>query len=267
VIHYLVLNTLEVFPEGWEGVSVGHAIAAINARNYTPTASVTALFISLGVAAWAQALERRDAAFMRALVWASVAAAALITVAHSDATDMLALKLTLLVASLVGVHWTLRGSAAKPALAWRAAALAALAAALLIRPFFWYPTRWNDRREEAVSALVQLVREQHPRLVVQDLASSLEVFGGLRDVDAIWTWALDFPKRVAEAGTGSVIVLEVDDHGAPLPRYPRALQETLDSCCVVVTHFDSAPPTPWIGAIDRLAARNAPVHWVAYRIR
>lgn len=267
-IHYLLLNTLEVFPEGWEGVPSGHAVAAINARNYTPTAPVATLFMALGVAAWVRARSTREPRFLRVLGTAGSVVCLAIVAGQWNAHDMLVLELALLALSLAVAAFALRGwhagAATRP---WCWVAAAALAAALLIRPFFWYPTRWNDRRSEAVAALAQLVGEQRPALVVQDIASSLEVFGRLRGVDATWSWAMHFPAQLSAANAGTLVVVEVDATGQLLGRYPATLRAELASRCDELERFDSEPTAPWLRAVDRLASRNQPLHWVAYRVR
>jgi hypothetical protein len=142
-----------------------------------------------------------------------------------------------------------------------------LAAALLIRPFFWYPTRWNDRREQSVVALVDLIRVRQPAVVIQDIASALEVFGQLRAVAASWCWAHDFQQRVAAAPHGALVVLETDPRGQPLARYPQGLLTTLTHSCAPVAQFASPPGPAWLHVVDRIAARNRAVHWTACRMR
>src|SRR5690606_33326320 len=60
-IHFFLLNTVAVYPRDWYGAPSGHAVAAINPRNYSPTAPLTALFAAFGLLAVLQRTASRTA--------------------------------------------------------------------------------------------------------------------------------------------------------------------------------------------------------------
>jgi hypothetical protein len=149
-----------------------------------------------------------------------------------------------------------------PATLWNSAALVCLFGTVVIRPFFWYPTRWNDQREQAIEALAVVIREREPAVTVQDIAAALEFLGHLRS-DATWTWPNEFPQRILAAAGPTLLVVEVDASGKPLTRYPSAVSACLTDAAEVA-QFESPKQPNWVAAIDRLSARNHPVHWRAY---
>ncbi len=271
-IHYLLLNSLAVFPRGWYGLPSGHAIAAVNARNYTPTAPIAAVFVALGVAAWVNARQNRP----RFAVLASVAAAATacaIAFGRIVTGSLRVLELSLLALMLLVLLLTSRLRLRyDPYDIWKFAALVTLGSSLLIRPFFWYPTRWNDRRAASIQALSTMVRKEGPARVIQDLASSLGVFGNLQGVDATWTYPHEFSRRLEDAPPNTILVLELDANGKPLPRYPVELRAQISGAphsvgrrFEVVGRFDSPAQPSWLTLVDRVASANAPVHWLALR--
>jgi hypothetical protein len=246
--HYATLNVLDVFPNGVEGVPRGHAVAAINARNYSCTAPIATLFICLGIARWHTARRR-------ALGWALACSAAALVLGRIGSPALLALD-----CALIGL---LFGCMRQPERAWKLAAISCMAGALLVRPFFWYPTRWNDQRALAIAALAARARTAAPARIVQDVASALAFFGQLRGIDADWTWPTAFPARLEQAPNPSWLVTEVDPSGSLLTRYPSELRVCMDE---PLAGYDSPVEPAWLNAIDRLAGRNRPVHWRAYTV-
>lgn len=275
-IHYLLLNTLVVFPKGWLGLPDGHAVAAVNARNYTPTAPVVAVFIALGVSLWVQSAPE----FRRLFVHSMLVSAIAIVLGRYGAWGQLALDLCLLglmSAVVLGTNRTREHWA--PGRFWTIAAAATLAGAFLVRPFFWYPTLWNDKRAASVEALLELVRRERPQRVVQDLASAPEVYGGLQGVDASWTYPHLFLEQAVRGRPPTLLVVETNAAGRPVERYPEALVQQVRQAALgepdasrkmlqlqLVSRFSSPPQAAWLAFVDRLAAKNAPVHWAAYRI-
>ena len=249
--HYALLDVLDVFPRGVEGVPLGHAVAAINPRNYTSSAPLVAVCCGSGLA---YRLEAGSVA-RRPLMAAALLSAAVIV--NGDIAQPVALlRDSALLASSIAVL----GFRA-PARAWQAWALASVTAALIMRPGFGYPTRWNDRRAASIDALAQLARDRHPARLIQDLASSLEHYAGLQGVDADWIWPRDFATRMNDE---SVVVIEVDAEQHALARYPANLSACLTPRALVAAYDSPAQPS-WLSLIDRVVARNAAVHWRAYR--
>ena len=246
--HYATLNFLDVFPKGVEGVPKGHAVAAINARNYSCSAPLAALFMCLGIELRAR----------RLLLWATAVAACAFVLARLASPGRLAFDLPVL--ALAVVAWLKVRTEQR----WKVAAIGCMVAALLIRPFFWYPTRWNDQRALAIEALAQRARAQNPARIVQDVASALVFFGELRATDATWSWPNEFPDRLRSAPEPSWLVTEVDAAGTLLTRYPSELRACTPGSPLAA--FDSPHVPSWLAAVDRLAGRNAPVHWRAYPV-
>ncbi len=223
VTHYVLLNSLAVFPRGWYGLPNGHAIAAANARNYTPSAPIATLFVALGVAALVNAIQRQN----RARFAISASIAALVT-AYAIAWGgmvtgpLRVLDLSLLTLTLVVLLLTLRVRLrCEPYTIWKFAALVTLGSSFLIRPFFWYPTRWNDRRAESIEALSTMVRKEDPARVIQDLASALGTFADPAGVDATWTYPHDFSRRLDEAPLNTIVVsssMQTASHCRAIPR-------------------------------------------------
>lgn len=277
-LHYLLLNTLVVFPKGWLGLPAGHAVAAVNARNYTPTAPIAAVFIAFGVSLWVQ----WGPGFRRLLVLASAFSIAAIVLGRFGSWGQLGLDLLLLGlmnAVVLGPkhareHWP-------PDRFWKIAAAATLVGAFLVRPFFWYPTLWNDKRGSSVEALLQLVRQERPLRVVQDIASAPEVFGALQGVDAHWIYPHLFLEQALSGPSPTLLVVETDASGQPAKRYPENFVQELKRATLahlaadappkspqfqLISRFSSPPEAAWLTLTDRLAAKNSPVHWAAYRV-
>jgi len=270
--HYALLNSIAVFPRDWYGAPAGHAVAAINGRNYSPTAGLACCFAALGVASWIQACRERELGFAPRLWIASGLSAVCSISGRFPVCGLLALDLGMLLVVTGGAICALRlGPRLTVASGWNCAALAALLSCLLIRPFFWYPTRWNERSAESVTALVELARRERPARIVQDLASSLAVFGNLKNVEAAWSWPHEFPSRLRDASGTTLLVLETNAEGIPDGRYPEQILRLVAPDAAhrtpqIAMHFDSPSQGPWLECLNRLAVRNAKQHWTAYRM-
>jgi hypothetical protein len=268
IVHYTLLSLLDVFPEGVEGIARGHAVAAINARNYTGTAPIMTLYCGVGVAALVRRHYARDSAWTRDLALAAFLSTAIVLTFRASALGALARDLSVLGVSLLWLFWRTRApihERCSASTAWKSAAAASLLAALLMRPGFWYPTRWNDRRAKSIAAAAQLLHTHAPARVVQDIAASLAFYAGLPTIDAAWTWPNAFAKRLASAPKGSLVLFEVDAQGKLLTRYPGAIARC-GSERALVAEYRSPREPPWLERVDRIGGRNQPVRWRAYRI-
>jgi hypothetical protein len=271
LIHYALLNTLVVLPKGSHGFPDGHAVAAINARNYTPTAPIATIFASFGVAGFVDSVRLGRLNLWKPLVAVLLALFAISTGLRMPTSEIL-YKLALLAAStLILFAVARRAHNGKPAAATALAGLTVLWVSLAVRPFFWYPTRWNDRREASVRALARLVTTERPPRVVQDLAASLGMYSGNNDLDAIWTYPQSYLERLRDAPDGTLVVLRTGSDGLPHPRYPhtlvRALTDGVSTARVeVLQRYTDERRPAYLYVLDDVAAKRDNESWIAYRV-
>ncbi|MFO7178367.1 MAG: DUF2079 domain-containing protein [Pseudomonadota bacterium] len=259
-IHFVLLNTVAVYPRDWYGAPSGHAVAAINPRNYSPTAPLTALFATFGLVALVQRATPKTA---------FVAAAALAALVAAFNLDSPADAISIAVSSALTLALAVRLQRSEGLARERIVAVigvVALVAPLVVRPFFWYPTRWNDRRAEAVLALASIVRSTEPRpaRVVQDLSGGLALLGGIDGLDVDWRWPHEFESAL---DAGALVVTETDLHFQPLPRYSASLRTRLalgDGVSEIRRHAAETPPP--FSTFDRVIGRNRPVYFTVYRV-
>ncbi len=286
-VHYLLLNTLVVYPKDWFGVPPGHGVAAINGRNYSSTAPV--LTILLALTSWwefgcTKESASRDggvpssAADLRARLVASavatLASGALIVLSKSSNVSDLALHLALLALGLGAMCWLWFGRKAVGGGAGRALRLlpiVAIIGALIVRPFFWYPTGEADQRAVAIRALAERIAQDRPTRVIQDTASFLEVAADEWGLDVSrtetgWTWPGDYPRRLGESAPGTWVVLELNSRGEPLSRYPNPIFDQVRSGELQpVAEYRTSPHEGIWSVLDRVSARNAAIGWRAFR--
>jgi hypothetical protein len=287
-VHYLLLNTLVVYPKDWFGVPPGHGVAAINGRNYSSSAPalVALLVLSLavefrlpvagvGLSQFEVSQRRR----IGGLCAAAVASLVLIYFSKGGNTADLGLHVGLLVLGFGLMAWSIVQDA-KPAVGLDAftrplkcVVIAGAVGALLVRPFFWYPTLGKDQRATAIAALAERIALERPARVIQDTASFLEVAAeelGL-DVSASetrWTWPGDYPRQLAESAAGTWVVLELNPRGEPLARYPQAITEQVRSGALEpVGQYQTTPQQGVWAVLDRVSARNAAIGWKVFRSR
>jgi hypothetical protein len=268
-VHYLLLSTTAITPTAWFRGPPGRSISTL-ARNYNSTAVVAAVFMALGVAVWVEAAATRPDWFRKRLISAAVLVLIAVVSGRFGEVGPMALDLVLLAVTVAVVLQTTRNkSGVSPTKAWCWAAWGSLVACLLVRPFFWYPTRWNEYTAISVDALATLIQREQPPRVVQDLASSVVAFGPQAPNDAGWCWSEHFAERLLSAPPGTLVVVETDARHQPLGRYPDGITKLLAEAGRVqeVAHFDTAPQPAWLRALDRIASRNEPVYWVAYRVQ
>ena len=284
-IHYFLLNSLVVFPDDFHGVAPGHAVAAINARNYTPTAPILVFFTLRGLSRWLAPLAGGRAPGWGPIVTACALVAFAVTLAKWGSPADLGLHWALLGLSAVGGAFVVRRARAssqpeQPAQtscqrplrrAVLVCVLGCVLACIVIRPFFWYPSPINDRKDAAIRHLADVLRRTQPPRVVQDLASALVLDDTLRasDLDVTWSWPSAYPARLRDAPSGTVVVVQTDLEGVPHSRYPRSVLERLAQPAQFepIATYRSPPQPRWLDTVDRIAARNRPVAFVAYRLR
>lgn len=287
-VHYLLLNTLVVYPKDWFGVSPGHGVAAINGRNYTSSAPVlvallvSSLAVELGLPIAGTSppmLEVSRRGRIAGLCAAVGISLGLIFLSKGNNAADFALHVGLLVAGFgLMLSFSLRNTTtddgferfARPL---KCLVIAAAAGGLLVRPFFWYPTIGKDQRSTAINELAQRIASQRPTRVIQDTASFLEVAArelGL-DVSASetqWTWPGEYPRRLAESPVGTWVVLELSPRGEPLSRYPAAILEQVRSGALeLVDTYQTAPQLGVWAVLDRVSSRNAAIGWRVFRLR
>lgn len=271
-IHYALLNTLVVYPSGSYGFPDGHAIAAVNARNYTPTAPVAALFAAIGVADYVEAARHN-----RLVLWKPTVAILLalfaIGTSRVPTSEILFRFLLLAATSLILFGVARRSLGGNPAAAGALAGVGVLCLSVAVRPFFWYPTRWNDRREASVHALAQLITAESPPRVVQDLAASLDEYSGNYKLDAAWTYPQHYLERLRDAPDKTIVVVRTGKDGTPHPRYPAALIRALtneDSATgrfqLLQRYTDERKPA-YLYVLDDIAAKRDTESWLAFRLR
>lgn len=287
-VHYLLLNTLVVYPKDWFGVPPGHGVAAINGRNYTSSAPVLVALLVLGLAVEyrlpiggvaSPALGVSTRRRLGGLVAAAFTSLGLVYLSKGNNVADFALHVALLFGGLGLMAWSIARDArigSVPDAFSRPLKLAALTGAigaLVVRPFFWYPTVGTDLRATAIAELARRIADERPGRVIQDTASFLEVAAlelGL-DVSASetqWTWPGEYPRRLAHSAAGTWVVLELNPRGEPLSRYPSALMAQLRSGAFEpVGQFQTTPHRGIWALFDRVSARNAAIGWKVFRSR
>lgn len=290
VVHYLLLNVLVVYPKDWFGVPPGHGVAAINGRNYTSSAPVMVALLAIGVAfeqgsallGIGTASVPSRALRVTAAVFAALLSGGLIFLSKQGADRGLHLGLAAVGLGLLLWQSLARqdGGCSPSASEWskfprqlKVLALAGAIAALVIRPFFWYPVPNTDQRALATVELARHIAERRPARVIQDSASFLEVAAAQVGIDVSasetqWTWPGDYPKRLQGSPPGTWVVLELNPKGELLPRYPQAIFDQIRGGELeVVVQFQSAPHSGFWGALDRISARNAAIGWRVFQRR
>jgi hypothetical protein len=272
--HYLMLNSLAIIPTVWHRAPADRVLVVLS-RNYNCSAAFAVVFMALGIAAWKQACEATGDAVAcakrRSFRSRLLLAAALTTFAtvagRWSKWALMTTDLALLFLSVAVMTWTTQ-RARSFGIPWQLACSVSLAASLLIRPFFWYPTRWNDAQADSVDALVAVIRREQPHRVVQDLGSSLAIYGKLSGIEAPWEWAENFGKRLQSSLPGTLVIIETDPHGTARERYPAELRAQLQDLATFkpVASFHTAPSSSFAHTINGMAGKNRPVHWTAYRL-
>lgn len=284
-VHYLLLNVLVVYPKDWFGVPPGHGVAAINGRNYTSSAPVLVALLAIGAAfEHGSPLLRVLPASVpsrvfraTAAVFATLLSAGLIFLSKRGADR--GLHLGLAAVGLGLLLWQILGRSPSAAAAskfprqLKVFACAGAVAALVIRPFFWYPVPSTDQRALATVELARHIAERRPARVIQDSASFLEVAAAQVGIDVSrtetqWTWPGDYPSRLSASPPGTWVVLELNPKGELLPRYPQAILDQIRGGELVpVVQFQAAPHQGFWGALDRISARNAAIGWRVFQRR
>jgi hypothetical protein len=268
-VHFTLLSTLAITPEAWPVGPPGRSIAALT-RNYNSTSGAAAVFVALGVAALGHGLTDRRRHFPEVFALTSLVAALAIVVARWDDPALLLTDFVCLVATCGGVWLLVRrhaGGDAALGRIWTLASIAAFAASLAIRPFFWYPTRFNEHAAAGAEAMIRLIRAERARQVIQDIVAFPEVFAELPAVDAAWSWSRDFPARLTSAEPGALLIVETKADGTLAPRYPAGLLERTHSRELTqVASYATPARAPFWQALDDLSARNPAMFWTAYRV-
>lgn len=268
--HLILISLVDVYPDGDGAAPAGHAVAAINDRNFTPSGPLLALIAAFG---WLDAASLPSGPALKRVLLAAGLALAAVLIRHGLRADAVAPALTIGLTALV-----LGRSRQALSGAWLLAL--ALAGALLVRPLFFYPFRWVEQETRAVEALATAVQEANPRprRVVQDIASGLfqdprfagcegaEV--GCAATDIVWRWPSHFETGLDLAAGPVWVVVALDRDGDPHPRYPASIIQLVQSMerCEPVASFASRPNDGIIGFLDRLSRRNRPRPWRACRV-
>lgn len=257
-VHYLVLSILQVYPSGEGGTPVGHAVAAINDRNFTPTAPMVAMLAAVG---WSTLIERSMPA--AALIGSCLFTLGTIFLRWGLSPDVIIPTLSLLVfaiAALVRMQHRFLPHAAVYALLG--------VASLGVRPLFFYPLRSVDKKAEAIDALARSIAKSSPRpqAVIQDLASGLFLDPRVEGVQTHWIWPTMF-ATVASSFDEHWIVIQTYGDFSPRSGYSREVLESISkrSEYQEVHRFESTPSHGWVRWADRISKVNRPVRWIAYR--
>jgi hypothetical protein len=151
--------------------------------------------------------------------------------------------------------------------------LAGFIGAIIVRPFFWYPTLGADQRATAIGALAQRIAIERPSRVIQDTASFLEVAAselGL-DISATeteWTWPGEYPRRLSQSAADTWVVLELNPRGESLARYPSAIMDQIQSGELQpIGEYRTTPHQGLLAILDRVSARNSAIGWRVFRLR
>ncbi len=291
VVHYGLLNTLVVYPSDWFGVPLGHGVAAINGRNYSSTAPVLLVLLVLGLAAQCGVVSGESPTSARRsspnerwvngrLIGSVGFVLTLITLSKGASLAEFALHLGLVGLGVVFFVWMLRltnqadlSHAECFNRVLRASAVVGLCSSLIIRPFFWYPIPSTDHRQRALTELTQEISRQRPAHVIQDVASFLGVFAAEAGVDlsatkADWTWPGDFARRLTASPPDTWVVFELSPKGELRDRYPAAVLTMIETGHLEpVEQFQTVASPGFLGFLDRLSARNAPIGWRAFRLK
>lgn len=139
-------------------------------------------------------------------------------------------------------------------------------------PFFWYPLRGQDVREETQRAfsawyLDAYAGQDEAPVVLQSLNGRLDYLGGLPEGSTSWVYSAQLVKAIDQTRDRAVlVVVEELPNGEIAPMCPADLKAILD-----VRGFKELTrfvPVRGQGAIDRLilriSARNQPVSLVVY---
>lgn len=289
-VHYLLLNVLVVYPKDWFGVPSGHGVAAINGRNYSASAPVLIALLAMGLAHGSRptlsssppALPSTRQARLAGMVAATGVVGLLVYASKGSSNADLGLHLGLLLLGAGLVWWRFgrqRDGRAhedgprqlRHSLKWFA--IVGFVSAVVIRPFFWYPTPEADHRGRGIIELAARIAQERPPLVLQDTASFLEVAAKENGIDVSrsvtsWVWPGDYEARLSKAPAGSWVVLEQNARGETLPRYSAGiLAKVASGELEPAGQFQAAPHHGIWGALDRASARNAAIGWKAFRLR
>jgi hypothetical protein len=277
-VHLAVLNTLAVYPPDWSSDLKGHAIAAINDRNFITIAPAFAILICAGVYGFAapsdtKQLQRR---WLIAMVGATTLAVFFLA-AHALPFSV-PRKLTWMQVALLGISVCelcvltrlyglrrLQGTSIAKILAW-----SLVISCLVLNPLFWYPTRWNDRRTVALEALGAAIaeRQAEPPLVIQDISSALGDHVALGATPMHWSWRTTWLEQLQQAKSGTLVVLKSVDGETPARYYPADVVEELSDASryKFIGSFRPSASSAWDRWFAAFQGRNPPIGWLLYEV-